>query len=266
MIVSLVTDYGVEDDFVGICHGVIASIAPDARIIDVTHGIPRFDVRRGAIALHDALPYLPVGVHVAVVDPQVGTERRGIAVQCNDGRVLVGPDNGLLSLAWRTAGGVEAVVDITLSPHRLEPVSATFHGRDVFAPVAAHIAAGAAVEDAGTPLEPDSLQQVEPLWPEQEGDTLVARVVYVDGFGNATLNVPHGHIVGSGLTLGGEVEVTTPDGVHTATFTSTFADVPAGELIVYEDAHRRLALAVNRGSAVGSLKLEPDTEVRLRPR
>ena len=266
MIVSLVTDYGVEDDFVGICHGVIASIAPDARIIDVTHGIPRFDVRRGAIALHDALPYLPVGVHVAVVDPQVGTERRGIAVQCNDGRVLIGPDNGLLSLAWRTAGGAETAVDITLSPHRLEPVSATFHGRDVFAPVAAHIAAGEPVEDAGTPLEPDSLQQLEPLWPEQEGDTLVARVVYVDGFGNATLNVPHGHIVGSGLTLGAEVEVTTPEGVYTATFTSTFADVPAGELIVYEDAHRRLALAVNRGTAVGSLKLEPDTEVRLRPR
>ena len=204
MIVSLLTDYGTEDDFVGICHGVIASIAPDARIIDVTHGIPRFDVRRGAIVLHDALPYLPVGVHVAVVDPQVGTERRGIAVQCHDGNVLVGPDNGLLSLAWRTAGGVDTAVDITLSPHRLEPVSATFHGRDVFAPVAAHIAAGEPVEDAGTPLEPDSLQEVEPLWPEQEGDTLVTRVLYVDGFGNATLNAGHGHIVGSGLTLGGE--------------------------------------------------------------
>lgn len=266
MIVSLLTDYGTEDDFVGTCHGVIASIAPDARIIDVTHGIPRFDVRRGAIALHDALPYLPVGVHVGVVDPQVGTERRAIALQCHDGRVLVGPDNGLLSLAWRTAGGVDTAVDITLSPHRLEPVSATFHGRDVFAPVAAHLAGGAELADAGTPLEPDSLQQVEPLWPEQDGDTLIARVLYVDGFGNATLNVPHGHIVGSGLTLGGEVEVTAPTGAHTATFTSTFADVPAGELIVYEDAHRRLALAVNRGTAVGALGLERDTEVRLRPR
>jgi len=265
VIVSLVTDYGTEDDFAGICHGVIASIAPDARIIDVTHGIPRFDVRRGAIVLHDALPYLPVGVHVAVVDPQVGTERRGIAVQCHDGNVLVGPDNGLLSLAWRTAGGVDTAVDITLSPHRLEPVSATFHGRDVFAPVAAHIAAGEPMEDAGTPLEPDSLQVVAPLWPEQEGDVLVTRVLYVDGFGNATLNAGHGHIVGSGLTLGGTVEVTTPEGTRTATFTSTFADVPAGELIVYEDAHRRLALAVNRGTAVDRLSLERDTEVRLRP-
>ena len=266
MIVSLVTDYGTEDDFAGICHGVIASIAPDVRIIDVTHGVPRFDVRRGAIVLHDALPYLPVGVHMAVVDPQVGTERRGIAVQCHDGNVLVGPDNGLLSLAWRTGGGVDTAVDITLSPHRLEPVSATFHGRDVFAPVAAHIAAGEPLEEAGTPLEPDALQQVEPLWPEQVGDTLVTRVLYVDGFGNATLNAGHGHIVSAGLTLGGSVEVTTPEGTRTATFTSTFADVPAGQLIVYEDAHRRMALAVNRGTAADRLQLERDTEVRLRPR
>ena len=265
MIVSLLTDYGTEDDFVGICHGVIASIAPAARIIDVTHGVPRFDVRRGAIVLHDALPYLPVGVHVGVVDPQVGTERRAIAVQCHDGRVLVGPDNGLLSLAWRTAGGVDSAVDITLSPHRLEPVSATFHGRDVFAPVAAHIAAGEPVEDAGTPLEPNALRELEPLWPEQEGDVLVTRVLYVDGFGNATLNAGHSHIVTSGMTLGGTVEVTTPEGTRSATFTSTFADVPAGELIVYEDAHRRLALAINRGTAGESLALERDTEVRLRP-
>ncbi len=265
MIVSLLTDYGTDDDFVGICHGVIASIAPDARIIDVTHGVPRFDVRRGAIVMHDALPYMPVGVHVGVVDPQVGTERRAIAVQCHDGRVLVGPDNGLLSLAWRTAGGIDSAVDITLSPHRLEPVSATFHGRDVFAPVAAHIAAGEPVEDAGTPLEPNALQELEPLWPEQEGDILVTRVLYVDGFGNATLNAGHSHIVTSGMTLGGTVEVTTPEGTRSATFTSTFADVPAGELIVYEDAHRRLALAINRGAAGESLALERDTEVRLRP-
>ena len=267
MIVSLLTDYGTDDDFVGMCHGVIASIAPDARIIDVTHGIPRFDVRRGAIALHDALPYLPVGVHVAVVDPQVGTERRGLALRCHDGRVLVGPDNGLLSLAWRTAGGVDTAVDITLSPHRLEPVSATFHGRDVFAPVAAHLAAGEPAEDSGTPLEPRSLQELEPLWPEQDGDTLVARVLYVDGFGNATLERaprPHrGQRPDAGRRGRGRRP---PAGTRTATFTSTFADVAAGELIVYEDAHRRLALAVNRGSAVGELALERDTEVRLRPR
>ena len=136
MIVTLLTDYGREDDFVGVCHGVIRGIAPDAQIVDITHGIPRYDVRRGALVLRNTLPFMPVGVHVAVVDPQVGTERRAVALRCEDGRLLVGPDNGLLSLAWE-ARRVDLAVDISRSPHRLEPVSATFHGRDVFAPVAA---------------------------------------------------------------------------------------------------------------------------------
>ncbi len=158
MIVTLLTDYGRDDDFVGVCHGVIRGIAPDARIVDVTHGIPRHDVRHGALVLRNTLPYMPVGVHVAVVDPQVGTERRALALRCDDGRVLVGPDNGLLSLAWDQAGGVDLAVDVSRSPHRLEPVSATFHGRDVFAPVAAHLAAGAELADAGVPLDPEGLR------------------------------------------------------------------------------------------------------------
>jgi len=266
MIVSLVTDYGVEDDFVGICHGVIASIAPDARIIDVTHGIPRFDVRRGAIALHDALPYLPVGVHVAVVDPQVGTERRGIAVQCNDGRVLVGPDNGLLSLAWRTAGGVEAVVDITLSPHRLEPVSATFHGRDVFAPVAARLAEGSQPEDAGETIDAATLQRVELPQPESLGGTLVAHALTVDRFGNVGLNVSHEDLTGTEINLGSTVEIEAGGERYLANYAVTFTDVKPGELIVYQDAYRTLAIAINRGDAAGTLALAPDAEVRLRPR
>ena len=157
MIVTLLTDYGRDDDFVGVCHGVIRGIAPDAQIVDVTHGIPRYDVRHGALVLRNTLPYMPAGVHVAVVDPQVGTERRALALRCHDGRMLVGPDNGLLSLAWEACGGVDLAVDVTRSPHRLEPVSATFHGRDVFAPVAAHLAAGAELADAGSPLAADEL-------------------------------------------------------------------------------------------------------------
>ncbi len=142
MIVTLLTDYGRDDDFVGVCHGVIRSIHPEADIVDITHGIERYAVRHGALVLRNTLPYMPVGVHVAVVDPQVGTERRAVALRTGDGRLLVGPDNGLLSLAWERCEGVDQVVDITRSPHRLEPVSATFHGRDIFAPV------GAALERA----------------------------------------------------------------------------------------------------------------------
>jgi S-adenosylmethionine hydrolase len=266
MIVTLLTDYGTDDEFAGVCRGVIAGIAPDVRVIDLTHGVPRFDVRRGALMLRDSLPYLPVGVHVAVVDPQVGTERRAVAVQCADGRVLVGPDNGLLSLAWQSAGGAELAVDVTRSPHRLEPVSATFHGRDLFAPVAAHVAAGAPVADAGTPLDVDELAAIELPRPRTDGDGLVAHVLYLDGFGNAALNVGHDELAGTGLTLGAAIEVTVAGRAHEATFSTTFADVEPGRAIVYEDAQRHLAVAVNRGDAASALGLAPDVEVRLRAR
>ena len=266
MIVTLLTDYGRDDDFAGICHGVIATIAPDVKVVDLTHGIPRFDVRRGALALRDALPYVPIGVHVAVVDPQVGTERRAVALRCADGRTLVGPDNGLLSLAAARAGGVELAVDITRSPHRLEPVSATFHGRDLFSPVAAHLAAGAEIQDAGAPLDPDELLAIELPRPTMDGDTLVAHVLYVDGFGNATLDAGHEDLDHTGLSLGRLVEIRAGARTREATFTSTFADVTPGEAIVYEDAQRALAVAVNRGDAAGVLGLAPDAEVRLRPR
>ena len=265
MIVTLLTDYGHDDEFVGVCHGVIHSIDPDLRVVDVTHGIGRYDVRHGAIVLRNTLPYLPVGVHVAVVDPQVGTERRAVALETGDGRILVGPDNGLLSLAWDAAGGVTLAVDVTRSPHRLEPVSATFHGRDVFAPVAARLAAGAELADAGDPLPPDALGRLELTEPLQEGDTLVAHALICDRFGNVALDVGHDRLQGSGLRLGEPVEVEVGDRMRMATYAHTFADVEPGELLVYEDAYRTLALAVNRGDAAAMLGVEPDAEVRLRP-
>ena len=250
----------------GVCHGVIRSIAPEAAIVDITHGIPRFAVRQGALVLRNTLPYMPAGVHMAVVDPQVGTERRAIALRCRDGRLLVGPDNGLLSLAWEQAGGVDLAVDITRSPHRLEPVSATFHGRDLFAPVAAHLARGAELADAGEPLEPTTLERVELPEPRHEDGVLVAHVLAVDRFGNAGLDVGHADLAGTGLRLGATVEIEAGGERYLATYAGTFADVGAGELIVYEDAYRSLAVAINRGDAGATLGLRPDTEVRLRPR
>jgi S-adenosyl-L-methionine hydrolase (adenosine-forming) len=232
----------------------------------VTHGIPRFDVRQGALTMRNALPFMPVGVHVAVVDPQVGTERRGVALACGDGRMLVGPDNGLLSLAWEACGGVEMAVEITRSPHRLEPVSATFHGRDLFAPVAAHLAAGAELADAGTPLDPAELAVVEVPEPRVEGDTLIAHVLSTDAFGNVGLDVAHSDLEGTRLTLGGAVEVGAGGDPVIATFASTFADVEPGGVLVYEDAYRTLAIAINRGDAASSLGLARDAEVRLRAR
>jgi S-adenosyl-L-methionine hydrolase (adenosine-forming) len=266
VIVTLLTDYGRDDDFVGVCHGVIRQIHPEAEIVDVTHGIERYAVRQGALVLRNTLPYMPTGVHVAVVDPQVGTERRALALSTGDGRLLVGPDNGLLSLAWERCGGIDRAVDITRSPHRLEPVSATFHGRDIFAPVAAHLAAGAALADAGDPLDPDTLQRVALPEPRDDDGAVVAHALVIDHFGNVGLNVDHDRLAGTGLTLGGRVDVEAAGEAYTATYAQTFADVSAGELIVYQDAYRTLALAINRGDAAGTLGLAPDAEVRLRPR
>ena len=266
MIVTLLTDYGRDDDFVGVCHGVIRAIAPEAQIVDITHGIPRYAVRTGAIVMQNTLPFMPVGVHVAVVDPQVGTERRALALRCHGGRLLVGPDNGLLSLAWEHAGGVDLAIDVTRSPQRLEPVSATFHGRDIFAPVAAHLAAGLDPSEAGEPIDPATLTRVELPLSYVEDGTVVAHALIVDRFGNAGLNVSHDELVGSGMTLGTTVEVEVRGERYLATYATTFADVKPGELIVYEDAYRKLAVAINRGDAAGTLGVTPDAEVRLRAR
>ena len=266
MIVTLLTDYGHDDDFVGVCHGVIRSIHPEAQIVDITHGIRRYAVRQGALVLRNTLPYMPRGVHVAVVDPQVGTQRRAVAVGTIDGRLLVGPDNGLLSLAWERCGGVEQAVDITRSPHRLEPVSATFHGRDIFVPVAAHLARGAELADAGDPLDPGALTVVHLPEPHVDDGALVAHALVVDRFGNASLDVDHDDTAGTGLALGGTVEIEVGGERYVATYAQTFADVRPGELLVYEDAYRTLAVAINRGDAAATLGLEPDAEVRLRPR
>jgi S-adenosylmethionine hydrolase len=266
VIITLLTDYGRDDDFVGVCHGVIRTIHPEAQIVDLTHGVRRYAVRQGALVLRNTLPYTPVGVHVAVVDPQVGTERRAIALRTPDGRVLVGPDNGLLSLAWERCGGVESAVDVSRSPHRLEPVSATFHGRDIFAPVAAHLARGAALEDAGDPLDAADLATVELPEPRVEDGAVLAHALVIDRFGNAALNVGHDDMAGTGITLGGTVELEVAGERYLATYAQTFADVRPGELIVYEDAYRTLAVAINRGDAAATLALRPDAELRLRPR
>ncbi|MEA2397961.1 MAG: hypothetical protein QOK25_1517 [Thermoleophilaceae bacterium] len=263
MILTLLTDYGRDDEFVGVCHAVIRGIAPDVPIVDVSHGIPRHDVREGAIVLRNALPYLPLGVHMAVVDPQVGTERRAVAVRCGDGNVLVGPDNGLLSLAWQRAGGLVEAVEITRSPYRLEPVSATFHGRDLFAPVAARLALGAGLLEAGEPIDGAELAALELPVAVIGGGEAVAHVLTIDGFGNVALNMGHADLLALGLTIGARVRVSAHGQTDDAVLVQSFADVRDGELLIYEDAWDSVAIAVNRGDAAGELGLAVDDEVRI---
>jgi S-adenosylmethionine hydrolase len=260
--ITFLSDYGVLDEFVGVCHGVMARIAPEARVLDLTHGIGRHDVRGGAVVLRNALPYCPAGVHLAVVDPEVGTRRRAAALRvAEEDRLLVGPDNGLLAPAAARLGGVVEAVDVSASRHRLEPVSATFHGRDLFAPVAAQLATGAPLAAAGEPIEPDELAALRLPTPYVEAERVFAHVLNIDRFGNVALNVTHDEGMAAGLRLGASVRVNgTP-----ATYARTFEDVGPGELMIYEDAYRTLALAVNRGSAQEFLDLGPDDEVRIEP-
>jgi S-adenosyl-L-methionine hydrolase (adenosine-forming) len=259
-VVTFLSDYGLDDDFVGVCHGVIARIAPHARIIDITHGIARQDVRSGALVLRRALDYMPVGVHLAVVDPEVGGDRRAVALRCGDPpRLLVGPDNGLLSPAAARWGGVSEAVDIGRSPLRLEPVSASFHGRDVFAPVAAHLATGTALAEVGEPLDPAELVGLELPRARATDGGLVAHVLQADRYGNVVLDADHADLAGSGLRAGRAITVNG----RPALFATTFADVPPGDLVLYEDGYRVLSLAVNRGSALATLGLELGDEILL---
>lgn len=265
-VVIFLSDYGLSDDFVGVCHAVIAQTSPGARVIDLTHGVPRGDVRAGALILRSTLPYLPAGVVLAVVDPGVGGERRAVALRARDGRAFVGPDNGLLSLAAAASGGVVAAVDIGRSGVVLEPVSATFHGRDIFAPVAAGLATGAALGDVGEAIDPAGLVVIELPRPEVSDGALVAHAIYVDGFGNVQLDAGGDEARRSGLSPGRRVELELVGGrVAGAWYGRTFADVGAGELIMYEDSYARLAVAVNRGSAAARLGLAVDDELRITP-
>jgi S-adenosylmethionine hydrolase len=264
--ITFLSDYGYEDEFAGVCRAVIARIAPDAAVIDLTHGIARHAVAEGAVVLANALPYCPPGVHLAVVDPGVGSTRKAVAVRAREeGRILVGPDNGLLGPAIERLGGAEDAVDVSLSPFRLEPISATFHGRDVFAPVAAHVAAGASLQEAGEQIDPATLAAGDRTRPSIDSGRVAAHVVHVDRYGNAALDLVHDRLPETGLRLGHRVWVEAAGVTLDAVYAQTFSDVGADDLILYEDSYRNLALAVNRGSAAERLAVGVGDRVVLRP-
>jgi S-adenosylmethionine hydrolase len=269
-LITFLSDYGQADEFVGVCHGVIAQRCPAARVIDISHTIPRHDVREGALVLRDALAHMPVGVHLAIVDPTVGssslTPRRAIAIRtAAAGQLLVGPDNGLLSLAAERLGGVIEAVDISRSPERREPVSATFHGRDVFSPVAAALADGAPLDSMGDPTAAEELRRLTLPSADVEERLLVTHVLRGDHFGNLVLDASPEQIDAAGVQVGGAITVEAAGRIHAGRFATTFADVAPGELLLYEHALQMAALAVNRGSASAHLKVERDAQLRIRP-
>lgn len=252
---GFLTDYGLEDGFVAVCHGVVTRIVSDARIVDVSHLIPAYDVRRGAMVLARAAPYLDPAVLVGVVDPEVGGDRRAVAV-ATESSVLVGPDNGLLVPAAEALGGVRDAVVLDRAELFLEPVSATFHGRDVFAPVAAHLLGGAALGEVGTPVDPDSLVRLPEPHVVVTADGVEAEVVDVDHFGNLQLAAGWRDL---DAEAGEPIDV---DG-RRAVAGRQFASVAVGDLVVYADSDRRVAIAVNGGNAARRLEVTRGATVRV---
>ena len=262
--ITFLSDYGLRDEFVGVVHAVIARIAPAARVIDLTHGIPRQVVETGARVLERSLAYAPAGVHLAVVDPEVGARRRAVALRtAEEERLLVGPDNGLLLPAADRFGGVAEAVEISTSGWRLEPVSATFHGRDVFAPVAARLAAGDPLGEAGPPVEPGELVRLELSRARVEDGGLLARVVETDGFGNLALDAKLRDLKGTQIRLGDPIAVRRDTRRAPGVFARTFADVDRGGLLLYEDAGGALAVAINGGDAGRLLGARQGDELRV---
>jgi S-adenosylmethionine hydrolase len=252
--ISLTTDYGLSDGFVASCHGVIATLAPAVRVIDVTHLVAPGDVPRGAAVLAQTVPHLPPAVHVAVVDPGVGTARRGVAI-LTPGGILVGPDNGLLPWAADALGGPTDAVELTNADWLAPEVSHTFHGRDVFAPAAARIASGADLTGAGRRVDPATLVRLPDPVVETGPGWLEAEVLTVDRFGNVQLAAPATTLDGLGKSL-------SVGGVR-AVRGSTFADAPAGGLVVFSDSAEQVAIAVNGGRAAVVLAVTPGDMLRI---
>jgi len=261
--VTFLTDFGYGDEYAGVCRLVIAGIDPRIRVIDLSHGIPPGDVRRGALALAAAVRFSKPAVHLAVVDPGVGTSRRALVLTCGEHH-LVGPDNGLLTLAASVLGGIDAAFDVSETAVRVGD-SDTFHGRDVFSPVAAELAAGAAPGELGEPVGFRELVTLELPEPVITPDRVDANVLYLDQYGNVILNLHEEALDGTFFGLGKTVWLETSMQKMTVPVGRTFADVPAGETVLFTDSTGYLAVAVNRGSAAGRFGLGPDNQVRFTP-
>lgn len=257
--VSFLSDFGHADEFVGVVHAVLADLAPEVRVVDLTHGVPAHDIRAGALALARCTPYVPAGVILAVVDPGTNTDRRAIAIEVAGGEgVFVGPDNGLLAPAVALAGGAERAVVLTNPDYHLPSPGPTFSARDVFAPAAAHLCLGVPLTDLGDEIDPGMLLPgVLPLL-RQEDDTIVAEVLWVDRYGNAQLNVEPSDLEG----WGDAVSVRFNEDVRTAYVSPSF-DAIGNRVGLVTDAQGLLAVALSRRSAADELGLAPSMEVRL---
>lgn len=261
--ISFLSDFGLDDEFVGVVHGVIARIAPELRVIDITHGVPRGDVRAGALALLRAVQYIPNGVVVAVVDPGVGTERRAIVAETEWGH-FVGPDNGLLAPAVAMVGGAQRFVSIESEEYRLPRDGVTFDGRDVFAPAAAVLASGeATLDELGPALDPDSITPLLLPLVDHDGGSVSGEVFWVDAFGNAQTNVTPDDLHLAGVLPGSEVLVRIGAGEHEMSWVDAYGD--ATSAVIHVDSYGMIAIAIPGGRADEVFNLSAGLSVGFSP-
>jgi S-adenosyl-L-methionine hydrolase (adenosine-forming) len=264
--ICFLSDFGLADDFVGTCKGVMLSIAPGVDIVDLTHQVPGFEVEVGAEMLHHATRYMPDdAIYLAVVDPGVGTKRWALALRTENGAFLVGPDNGLLVPAAEALGSISEVALLNDERYHVHPVSNTFHGRDVFAPAAAHLAAGVELLELGENADPSSLVRLSLPGVEERsvaGEGVVARIISIDRYGNARLSVMQEE---SGLEYGTALKIDAGDGEMPVRYLETFGAAKAGELVLVPDSHWRLSVAINKGNAAHALGLKVGGRVHLTP-
>ena len=250
-IITLTTDFGAGDHYVGVMKGVIAGINPSAVVIDITHGIEPYNIAEAAFKLHASYSYFPEGtIHVAVIDPGVGSARRAIAAEAGGYR-FVGPDNGVFSMIFDKCG-VDRMAQITNPEFMLPTVSATFHGRDIFAPAAAHLSNGAALEELGDGLS--SYERLDIPQPREGGDVITGRAIYADRFGNLVTNIPGSVITNSAGVRAGDVTI---NGLS-----ASYTDGKEGELVALVGSSGFLEISVNKGSALEFFGRLPEVEVR----
>ena len=260
--ITFLSDFGSGDEFVGVVHSVIRAIAPHVTVIDLTHEVPPYDVRAGSLTLGRSAQYLCPGVVLAVVDPGVGSERRAIAVEVGDGQsYLVGPDNGLLASAVAMSGGATAAVELTNPAFQLEAPGATFAGRDVFAPAAAHLCLGVPLDELGQSVDPLSLLPGLMPLPRDDDGAVVAEVLWVDRFGNCQLNVDAEEVA----HLGARVQLRWGDDVRAAEVARSYDGIPAGQVGLVVDSYGMLAVCLGKRSASAELRLPVGTEVTIAP-
>jgi S-adenosylmethionine hydrolase len=258
--VSFLSDYGRADEFVGVCHAVMLDLAPHLRVVDITHDVPPFDVRAGALTLVRSVQYLPEGIVLAVVDPGVGTDRRCIAVQVEHG-FLVGPDNGLLAPSVAMLGGPEAVVALTNPEYQLAAPGPTFAGRDVMAPAAAHLANGLPISELGDLVDPAGLVPGLLPLPSESDNAIDGEVLWIDRFGNCQTNVDPELLAVHGVQPGDPLELRFGNESRRARWVHAFADAKPSEIIVLVDSYGLISVALDQRSAAHELKLRAGTAI-----